>query len=97
MWTVEHFLHGKTESVTDYKPIETIWCSKTNCARIEQWVLRLQSFKFKIVDSSGRYNVPDLISRLCPRLQSALPFDEQSVNQMVKKYSEKDSLKVKEN
>ncbi|CAK1554366.1 unnamed protein product [Leptosia nina] len=53
VWAVEHFhmfLYGKEfELVTDHKPLEVIFGPKSKpCARIERWVLRLQSYKFKV-------------------------------------------------
>ena len=49
VWTVEHFniyLYGKDsfELISDHKPLEVIFgINSKPCARIERWVLRLQS------------------------------------------------------
>lgn len=70
MWAVEHFhiyLYGKEfELVTDHMLLETIFGPRSRpCARIERWVLRLQSFKYKIVYQPGKLNIADPLSRLC--------------------------------
>lgn len=71
VWAVEHFkmyLYGKDqfELITDHKPLETIFGPRSRpCARIERWVLRLQSFNFKIVYRPGKTNIADPLSRLC--------------------------------
>lgn len=62
VWAVERFhfyLFGRTfELVTDYKALEIIFSPKSKpCARIERWVLRLQSYKFKVVYKSGKNNI----------------------------------------
>ncbi|KAK2578707.1 hypothetical protein KPH14_012663 [Odynerus spinipes] len=53
------------ELVTDHKALECIFTprSKPN-ARIERWVLRLQSFKYKVVYETGKSNIADALSRL---------------------------------
>lgn len=70
VWAIEHFnmfLYGKNfDLVTDHKPLETIFGPKSKpCARIERWVLRLQSYKFNIKYSPGKNNIADPLSRLC--------------------------------
>lgn len=54
VWGVERFhfyLYGRTfELITDHKPLETIFGSRSKpCARIERWVVRLQSYKAKVI------------------------------------------------
>lgn len=116
VWAVEHFhmyLYGKHEFelVTDHKPLEIIFGPKSRpCARIERWVLRLQSYNYKVVYRPGKSNIADPLSRLPSAKYAAKPFDEESVHQIVnysrpnaiplstiKKISEKDEeiIKVK--
>ncbi|GBP83470.1 Retrovirus-related Pol polyprotein from transposon 297 [Eumeta japonica] len=69
VWAVEHFhifLYGKKfELITDHKPLEVIFGTKSKpCARIERWVMRLQSYDHKVVYQPGK-----LISQIhCPDL-----------------------------
>lgn len=54
VWAVERFhfyLFGREfKLITDHKPLEVIFGPKSKpCARIERWVLRLQSYKYKVV------------------------------------------------
>lgn len=77
VWATERFhyyLYGREqELITDHKPLEVIFGSKSKpCARIERWVLRLQSYKYKVIYRPGKSNIADPISRLavtqaCPR------------------------------
>lgn len=70
VWGVEHFnifLFGKEfDLVTDHKPLEVLFGKKSKpCARIERWVLRLQSYKYRIIYKPGKNNIADPLSRLC--------------------------------
>lgn len=70
VWAVEHFhmfLYGKEfDLITDHKPLEVIFGPKSKpCARIERWVLRMQSYKYKVVYQPGKNNIADPFSRLC--------------------------------
>ena len=52
------------ELVTDHKPLQTIFSPRSKpCARIERWVLRMQSYTFKVVYAPGRQNIADPLSR----------------------------------
>lgn len=54
------------ELETDHKPLEAIFTTTSKpCAKIERWVLRLQSFKFKVIYRKGSSNIADPFSRLC--------------------------------
>lgn len=69
VWAVERFhlyVFGRSfELVTDHKPLETIFGPKSKpCARIERWVLRLQSYKYTITYQTGKSNIADPLSRL---------------------------------
>lgn len=53
--------------MTDHKALETIFNPRSKpCARIERWVLRLQSYKFKTIFKPGKTNIADPLSRLIP-------------------------------
>lgn len=69
VWAVERFhlyLFGRTfELVTDHKPLEVIFGPRSKpCARIERWVLRLQSYKYVVKYQAGKSNIADPLSRL---------------------------------
>lgn len=71
VWAVERFhfyVFGREfELVTDHKSLEGIFSPKSKpCARIERWVLRLQSYKYKTVYQPGKTNIADPLSRLIP-------------------------------
>lgn len=89
VWSVEHFciyLFGldEFELVTDHKPLETIFSPRSKpCARIERWVLRLQSFTFKVVYRPGKSNIADSLSRLCCNNPSRTFDTEQDINLLV--------------
>lgn len=69
VWAVErfhYFLFGREfELVTDHKALETLFGPKSKpCARIERWVIRLMSYKFKVIYKPGKTNIADPLSRL---------------------------------
>lgn len=80
VWAVEHFkmyLYGKREFelISDHKPLEVIFGKKSKpCARIERWVLRLQSYNYKIVYRPGKSNIADPLSRLCSSEYSSVDY-----------------------
>lgn len=83
VWGVERFyyyLFGREfELITDHKPLEVIFGPKSKpCARIERWVLRLQSYKYKIIYKSGKTNIADPLSRLVVDSNNEDSFDDYS-------------------
>lgn len=69
VWGVErfhYFLFGRSfELITDHKALETLFGPKSKpCARIERWVMRLMSYKFKVIYRPGKTNIADPLSRL---------------------------------
>lgn len=69
VWAVDRFklyLQG-TEFVliTDCKPLQFLFSPRSRpCARLERWVLRLQSYNYRIVYQSGSTNLAVALSRL---------------------------------
>lgn len=60
------YLYGKRfQLVTDHKALATIFKPDSKpCARIQRWVLRLQSYDFEVIYCEGRNNIADPFSRL---------------------------------
>lgn len=61
VWDTERFhfyLFGREfKLVTDHKPLEVILGIKSRpCARIERWVSRLMSYKYKVIYRPGKTN-----------------------------------------
>lgn len=81
-------MYGRTfELVTDHKALETIFSTKSKpCARIERWVLRMQSYLYKVVFKPGKTNIADPLSRLVVADEPEPCFDyntEKYVNHVV--------------
>lgn len=79
VWAVERFqryLIGRSfDLVTDCKALQFLFTTRSRpCARIERWVLRLQSFDYKIVHIAGESNAADALSRLATLYPT--PFDQ---------------------
>lgn len=79
VWAVEKFyvyLYGNEfELLTDCKALIYLFTHRSRpCARIERWVLRLQSFDYKISHVPGDENLADVFSRLS--VMRPIPFDE---------------------
>lgn len=78
VWSAEKFyvyLYGNEfELLTDCKALIYLFTHRSRpCARIERWVLRLQSFDYKVVHIPGDQNYADVLSRLST--MRAVPFD----------------------
>lgn len=75
VWAVERFhyyLFGREfDLITDHKALETLFAPKSKpCARIERWVIRLMSYKFKVIYKPGKTNIADPLSRLLKSIQT---------------------------
>lgn len=78
VWAVDKFklyLLGKRfKLVTDCKPLHFLFKERAKpCARIERWVMRLQSYNFEVVYEPGCWNLADALSRLS--VSEATDFD----------------------
>ena len=72
VFACEHFqmylLGNVFELVTDHKPLETTFnrADSKPSPRLERWALRLQCFRYRVVYRSGKSNIADPLSRMCP-------------------------------
>lgn len=78
VWAVERFytyLYGNEfDILTDCKALQYLFTTRSRpCARIERWVLRIQSFDYKVIYIPGEKNTADVLSRL--GTLTAVPFD----------------------
>ncbi|XP_062538474.1 uncharacterized protein K02A2.6-like [Armigeres subalbatus] len=81
VWAVDKFklyLQGKRFTLlTDCKALKFLFNPKSKpCARIERWVLQLQSYKYDVEHIPGTANIADAISRLSTDRSSPRTFDE---------------------
>lgn len=83
VWAVDRFnlyLQGtRFKLITDCKPLSFLFSPRSKpCARLERWVLRLQSYSYDIVYEPGATNLADALSRLS--LSDPQPFDADNEN-----------------
>lgn len=81
VWAVQRFhiyLFGKHfYLLTDHKPLQAIFGPRSKpSARIERWVLRLQSYNYSVSYITGKNNIADCLSRLCKSENHPI-FDDQ--------------------
>lgn len=103
VWAVErfhYFLYGRHfELITDHKALETLFAPKSKpCARIERWVMRLMSYKFKVIYKPGKSNIADPLSRLIEQTNAAIDADnptEQYIRWILS-YSELKAISLEE-
>ncbi|KAF2889413.1 hypothetical protein ILUMI_16761 [Ignelater luminosus] len=98
VWACEKFkiyLIGiKFELIIDHKPLEIIYSVKSKpCARIERWVLRLQSFNYTVKYKSGKSNIADCLSRLIS-IKTAKALSLCTIEQATKKDGEIQRIKT---
>lgn len=85
VWAVEKFhmyLYGIAfELITDHRPLEVLFGPNSRpCARIERWVLRMQSYSYKVIYQPGKSIIARYpLSRMCVGKEAeAESFDEAS-------------------
>lgn len=103
VWGVErfhYFLFGRSfELVTDHKALETLFGPKSKpCARIERWVIRLMSYKFKVTYKPGKTNIADPLSRLLKKVneQTAASEDTEQYIRWIMSYAEPKAITLTE-
>nr|GEY81280.1 reverse transcriptase domain-containing protein [Tanacetum cinerariifolium] len=68
-----YLIMKKSIVYTDHSALKYLFAKKGSKARLLQWVLLLQEFKFKVIDTKGAENLPtDHLSRLENPYQSVL-------------------------
>lgn len=86
----------EVELVTDHKALEILFGPKAKpCARIERWVLRLQSYRYKVVYKPGKSNIADPLSRLVVHEVTKHPDTDAYVRWIVT-HAEPKALKLQE-
>lgn len=84
VWSVERFstyLYGRPfDLMTDCKALQYLFTPRSRpCARIERWVLRLQSFDYQVMHIPGPQNIADCLSRLSTVSAKAFDLNEELV------------------
>lgn len=103
VWAVErfhYFLFGRFfELITDHKALETLFGPKSKpCARIERWVIRLMSYKFKVIFKPGKTNIADPLSRLLKQIDTQTNASEEIEEYIrwIVSYAEPKAIKIDE-
>lgn len=101
VWAVDRFrlyLQGvKFKLVTDCKPLEFLFSPRSKpCLRIERWVLRLQSYSYRVVYEPGITNIADALSRLCSTKADDFDVDGEQHISLVTKSTGLEAVTVEE-
>lgn len=73
---------------TDCKPLEYLFKPNSKpCARLERWILRLQSVSFNVIHKPGKLNIADPLSRLCKPIESREASEEYHLIRLVRETS----------
>jgi len=88
VWACERlkiYLIGKKFTLlTDHKPLEVIFGGKNKpCARIERWLLRMQSFDFNVQYIEGKNNIADPLSRLFTVVTPPIEISDNYISHLV--------------
>ncbi|GJZ13793.1 reverse transcriptase domain-containing protein [Tanacetum coccineum] len=59
-----YLILNKSIVYTDHSALKYLFAKKNSKARLLRWVLLLQEFKFKVIDTKGAENLADHLSRL---------------------------------
>ena len=69
------------EAYVDHKPLESLNNpNKKSNARIERWIMTLQSYTFKVIHKSGKDNIADCFSRLMSTTNDTRASKDEDVN-----------------
>lgn len=101
VWAMEkyhYYIFGReVELVTDHKALEVIFSPKAKpCARIERWVLRLQSYRYKVVYKPGKTNIADPLSRLCVARVNNTGKNDDAYVKWITTYAEPKAIKLEQ-
>lgn len=100
VWGTERFhfyLFGiEFDLMTDAQVLLVLFGPKSKpCARIERWVLRIQTYKYRIVFCPGKKNIADPLSRLSQSVAEIKPFDEEAEHYVCRIVAEAKPVAIK--